>query len=198
MDNLRVVTEDTSGSITIKTYDLDHYRNQLGEDEKERIWKRLATLTLEKCPSFEEAVLMEYLEVANTFQAAFRGPTLFAFRITGNDNLVDPDEPEETLSTFVCPYGSTVFTPISRGARNVRGMVEAAKPGSVFPNLPEAVEANIASYLSGIKKSSAKEQMDELKRMSGRSRVNRKTRRSKGKRGNSKRSKFGNLTSRRR
>jgi hypothetical protein len=201
MDNLRVLTEDTAGGITIKTYDLAHYRNELGEDDKERVWRALTTITLEHCLPFGEAVLMEYLEdeQTHTFEAAFRDGTMFAFRIQGNDNLVDPDEPEETISTFVCPYGTNVFTPVSRGARNLRGMVEAARPGNVFlGRLSEDVEAHIATMLSGIKKPTAKEQMDELKKQSGHSRVNRKTRRSKGKRRDTKRAKFRNLASRRR
>jgi len=193
-----VLSEETSGSITIKSYDLNHYRTQLTEQQQEQIWTQLTNITLEHCLQFQQGVLMEYLEVADTFEAAFRGPILLAFKITGNDNLVDPDEPEETLSTFVCPYGTHLFGEPSRRARAARGMAEAARPGSVLPMLPEAVEAHIGTMLTGVNKPTVQEQMKVLKGQSGQSRVNRKTRRSKGKRGNTKRSKLRKLTSRRR
>ena len=195
MDRLQVLSEETSGSITIKSYDLNHYRTQLTEQQQEQIWTQLTNITLEHCLPFQQGVLMEYLEVADTFEAAFRGPILLAFKITGNDNLVDPDEPEETLSTFVCPYGTRIFGEPARRARAALGMALAAKPGSVLPQVPKEVEAHIASFLTDVKKPTVQEQLKVLK---GQSRVNRKTRRSKGKRGNPKRQKLRNLTSRRR
>lgn len=197
MDRLRVLSEETSGGVTIKSYDLNHYRTQLTEQEQEQVWIRLTNITLEHCLPFQQAVLMDYLEVADTFQAAFRGQTLIAFKITGDDNLVDPDEPEETLSTFVCPYGTRIFGEPARRVRAARGMALAAKPGSVLP-VPKEVEAHVASFLTGVNKPTVQEQLKAVKNMSGQSRVNRKTRRSKGKRGNAKRTKLRNLTSRRR
>ena len=199
MDKLEVLSEETSGTLTIKTYDLNHYRT-LPEADQERIWKRLSSLTLERCPSFGEPVLMEYLEDSrtHTFQGAFKNNVLVAFQIKGDDNLTDPDEPEETLSTFVCPYETRIFGEPGRRARAARGMAEAARPGSVLPRLPEAVEANIGSYLTGIRRPTVQEQLDVLKSQTGQSRINRKTRRSKGKRRNTKRGKLRNLTSRRR
>ncbi len=197
MDRLQVLSEETSGAITIKSYDLNHYRTELTEQQQEQVWIQLTNITLEHCLPFGQAVLMEYLEVADTFQAAFRGPHLIAFKITGDDNLVDPDEPEETLSTFVCPYGTRIFGEPARRARAARGMALAAKPGSVLP-VPKEVEAHVASFLTGVKKPTVQEQLKVVKNMSGQSRVYRKTRRSKGKRGNPKRTKLRNLTSRRR
>ena len=203
MDKLSVLETETSGPYTIKTYDLDSYHD-LSEANQERIWKRLASLTMLECLPFGEAVLMEYFEVATVFQAAFQGSMLVAFQMKSNDAFVDPDEPEETLSTFRCPYAHDAFDETKRAqrqalarAKDVRGLVEASKTGD-FPQLPEAVSGHIAQFLTGVKGETPKKQLDELKKQSGKSRVNRKTRRSKGKGRNPKRGKLGNLTSRRR
>ena len=87
-----------------------------------------------------------------------------------------------------------IYTDFARQeeARNrgkaVRGLVESEK-APLSKQLPEDVAGNISSFLTG-KRGTIKQQVTELKKESkqgGRSRLHKKTRRSKGKRGYTKR-----------
>lgn len=198
MDKLSVIETRTVGSYTIKRYDLEKY-SSLSDANQERIWRRLASITMLECLPFGEGALMEYLEVAKTFECAFDSSNkLVAFQLVSEEQFTDPEDTDTSFSIFTCPYEHEAFyDPVER-AQDVAAVREAAPPGKLLPKLPTEVESNIVSYLSGVKGATAKQQMEKLKEMSGRSRVNRKTRRSKGKRGTTKGRKLRNLSSRRR
>lgn len=191
MNKLIVAAEERSGPYILKQYDLDAYHD-LTEQEQEKIWKRLSTITMLECLPFGEAVLMEYLEVATLFEAAFEDSKLVAFRLESDEAFTDPDDPEaDNFSSFVCPYDHDAFDETKRETRreamqrgrDVRGLVTASKSGD-FPKLPEAVSAHVSEFVTGVPGETVKKQMEKLKEKSqtGQSRRKRGTKRRKTRR----------------
>ena len=180
MDKLTVSETYTNNGFTIKVYDINSYR-ELDEMTQERIQIRLTSID-PSCPS--RATLMGYLEDATQLEVAFSGTTPVAMLIAGSF--------EDDTDEHICPDNHPAFR------QSVRASAPAPKKDGFFKRMLKATqkrEKEIKKEADDVEEAieEVQDKLKDLKKVcssrvnGGRSRVNRKTRRSKGKRRNTKR-----------
>jgi hypothetical protein len=192
MDALVVSETYTNNGFTIKAYDLNAVRPGFS------VAQRLSGISPE-CP--KTATMQAYLDDATTLEVAFQGSAPVAFLIAGNfeddtDEHICPDNHPAFRQTVGEPKPAPVPVAPSKKEGVLKRMLESVKKRAKKDAQTHAKE--VKKEADDVEKA-VKEVQNKLKDLEkacstglngGSSRVNRKTRRSKGKRRNTKRSKF--------